>query len=48
MSEDLVAKVSSEIERIQALELAAQPDEFAKLRELLEQALDSVDQYSGN
>lgn len=44
MSKDLVSKVSQEVGRIKQLELAEQPDEFARLRDQLEQALESVDQ----
>ena len=42
MSEDFAAQVADEVRRIQALELAEQPEAFAQLRELLEKALDTL------
>lgn len=44
MSEDLVSQVTEAVARIQQLELTEQPEEFARLRDQLEQALESVSQ----
>lgn len=47
MSEDFASQVADEVRRIQSLDLAEQPEAFSQLRELLEKALDSLNQ-SGN
>lgn len=47
MSEDLVALVAQEVSRIQQLALAEQPEEFARLRDQLEQALESFETTQG-
>lgn len=41
MNEDFEQQIESEVARIAELDLAAQPDEFNRLRELLESELDS-------
>jgi hypothetical protein len=43
MSEDLVSKVKTEVERIAALPLDQQVNDFADLREELEAALNDSD-----
>lgn len=43
MSEDLVAQVKTEVERISALPLDQQVNDFAALREELESALNDSD-----
>ena len=44
MSEDFASQISDEVRRIQNLELADQPEAYSQLRELLEKALDSLNQ----